>query len=249
LQTLFRRSFAALAFCLTAAGLAAAGLSVPAGAATVSLMNGSELSMTGLNLTVSNCVLVIAGWQQTSCAQGSLVLQTVSGGQGGSTYQLAWNSAGTYGLSNGNQVGGSGMYELSFSLAVAATQPGSHVTATTLTALNAGAANCGSQQCSGDLNVSQAYSAAAGGGQLTADLQTSAIVSSTLTNTSEFMLNETVTIDAAYLNQMMDGYNPDTPDLALVSQKLAPASEPTTIALLLTGVGGLLFARSCSRCT
>jgi hypothetical protein len=240
LRTSRRRCVAAVAFCLFTWA--------PTHAQTVSLLNGSELSMAGLNLTVSNCVMIIAGWRQSSCAAGNLVLQAVSGSRGTSSYQLAWNSDGTNGTSNIYSVGGPGLYQVSFALAVATTQSGSSIDAATLIALSGGNGYCG-WPCSGDLTASQAFSAAAGGKHLTADLLSAATVSSSLTKASAFSISETVTMNTTYIDQLMGGYNPDTPDLGLVRETFAKATEPASIALLLGGLGGLAALRSRRRCS
>lgn len=234
MRTSLWRYLVALALCLFAA--------VPARTQTVSLMNGGQLSMTGLNLTVSNCVIVIGGWRQSSCAAGNLVLQAVNGGRNSSIFQLAWNSNANNGMSNAVQVGPSSMYQLSFALAIASRQAGSLIDATTLTALGAGG-YCGSP-CGSDLTASQTYSAAAGGVRLTADLLTAASVSSTLTKASAFTINEIVTMNTSYLNQLTNGYNPDVPYMGLVKQTITTTLEPASIVLLLSGLGGLAFVRS-----
>ena len=215
----------------------------PARTQTVSLLNGSQLSMTGLKLTVSNCAIVIAGWQQTSCAAGNLVMQAVSGGRDASIYQIAWDSDGNNGLSNAVQVGPSSMYQLSFALAVATVQPASLVNATTLTALSAGGGYC-QTPCGSDLTASQAYSAAAGGMHITADLLTAASVSATLTRANAFTINEIVTMNTTYLNQLANGFDPDVPFMTLTRQSITTTMEPASILLLVSGIAGLVLLRS-----
>jgi hypothetical protein len=228
------RRFVIAAFCLL--------IAAPGWAQTVPLLNGSHLSMTGLNLTVSNCSLVVAGWQQSSCAAGNLVLQAASGSRGTVSYQLAWNGTGTNPMSNTSQVGNDDMFQLSFTLGVATNQPGSKVSAATLTTIGAGNNNC-SPFCGADLTAHQSFSAAAGGGSLTADLLTAPSASLTLAKAASFMINETVTLTPDGTNQHNQEFNPYTLNLGSVKETFATAPEPAAVVILLTGLGGLALMR------
>ena len=234
MRSLRWRWLVALAFCFAAA--------VPGRAQTVSLLNGSFLSMRGLSLTVSNCTLILAGWQQASCASGNLVLQAVSGSRNAVTFQMGWNGLGNMAINNVAHVGADDLFQLSFNETVTTTGQGSGVLATTVTTIDPGKTNCW-PLCGGDLIAHEWFSAAAGGGNLTAHLLTTPTVSLTLTKSNSFTIAETVTMLPSDARQFMDGFNPDTLNLGLVRQTFATAPEPTTIVLLLTGLSGLGFAR------
>ncbi len=234
MRSLWLRYLLAFAFCLAAA--------VPGRAQTISLLNGSFLSMRGLSLTVSNCSLILAGWQQASCASGNLVLQAVSGSRNGVTFQMGWNGLGNLAINNVAKVGTDDLFQLSFNESVTTAGQGSGATATTLTTIDPGKTNCW-PLCGGDLFAHESFSAAAGGGNLTAHLLTTPTVSLTLTKSNAFTIAETVTMLPADVTQFMEGFNPDTLNLGLVRQSFAAAPEPATIALLLTGLGGLGFVR------
>lgn len=220
-----------LALCLTAVA--------PAGAQTVPLLNGGELSMNGLNLTVSNCSLVLAGWQQANCASGDLVLQAIGGGRGSVAYRLAYGGGGD--IDNKNQVGDDNLFQLSFTLAVATNQPGSMVSAATLAATGGGT-NC-SPFCGADITAHQTFSAAVGGGNLAVNLASSPSASLILSKASAFTINEIVTMAPGNSWQDDDCWDPSALNLGSVQQTFATAPEPAAIALLLTGIGGLAIAR------
>jgi hypothetical protein len=217
-------------------------VAVPARAQTVSLLNGSQLSMTGLNLIVSNCALVVAGWQQATCAAGNLVLQAMSGDRNTVSYQLAYNGSGSSALSNVAQVGGENLFQLSFDLGVTTNQPGSKVSAATLTTIGAGS-NC-SPFCGADITTHQSFSAAAGGNSFTSSLLTSPSVHLILAQANSFTIKEVITLTPAGQNQYMDRFNPDTLNLGSVRETFATVPEPSAIALLLTAMASLALARS-----
>ena len=230
----FWRCITVFAVCLTA--------TVPARAQTVPLLNGSQLSMTGLNLTVSNCTLVVAGWQQSSCAAGNLVLQAMSDSRNTVSYQLAYNGTGSNSISNVTQVGADNLFQLSFILSVTTNKPGSKISTATLTTIGAGGKDC-SPFCGADLTASQSFSAAAGGSSVTADLLTSPSANLTLTKASAFAINEAITMNPSGQNQFTGGFNPETLNLGSVRETFATAPEPAAIALLLTSIGGLTLVR------
>jgi hypothetical protein len=213
----------------------------PAAGQTVSLLNGAELSMQGLNLTVANCSLVLAGWQQASCASGGLALQAIGGSPGTVGYQLAYNGNGSNGINNTALVGGDDLFQVSFTLAVATNETGSTVSAATLTTTGAGT-NC-APFCGADIIASQRFSAAAGGGDLAVNLLSSPTASLILTNASAFTINEIVSMNPP--NSWEDDcWDPSTLNLGSVRQTFKTVAEPATVALLLTGIGGLALARS-----
>ena len=215
-------------------------------AIAVSLMNGSVLSMNGLNLTVSNCTLILAGWQQTSCAAGNLSLQAVSGGRGTVSYQIAGNGGGANGTNIFSAVGGgshnSGLYQLSFTLGVATNQPGSTVSSANLTTYGSDNYGCW-RYCDSTVTTSQSFSVAAGGGNLKADLLSAPAASLILAKASAFTINETVTMNSFGPEQYAEHHDKETIVLSSVRQTFATAPEPATITLLLVGIGGLAVVR------
>jgi hypothetical protein len=230
--------------CLVALALIPMIAAQPARA--VSLMNGGVLSMNGLNLTVSNCSLVLAGWQQSSCAAGNLVLQAVSGSRGTVSYKIVGSGTGSNGTDIFAAVGGgynSGLYQLSFTLAVATNQTGSRVSGATLTTTGYDDYGCW-LWCGSAISARQSFSAAAGGASLTSDLLSSPAVNTILTNANTFAINETVTMNSFGPEQYQDRWNPEALALSSVLQTFSTISEPAALIPLLIGVGGLVIARS-----
>ena len=233
---LLRRCFAVAALCLT--------LAAPLHAQSVPLLNGSNLSLAGLNLVVSNCSLVLAGSQQSSCASGNLVLQTATSSRGTVAYRLAWYGSNRDGEDNNqngennnqdgqnnNQDGQNNKYQVSFTLNVTT---GSTLSAATLTTPSTQGA---------DLNTHQVFSAAVGGGSLTVDSQASQSATRILAKATAFVIIETVALNITDMNQFREGFDPDAPKLNLVTQTFTAAPEPAAIAILLSGLSGIAVVR------
>jgi hypothetical protein len=236
-----RRRLATFGFCVFI-------LASPAYA--VSLLNGSVLSMNGLNLTVLNCTLILAGWQQASCAAGDLALQAVGGSRGSVGYGLAGDGTGANGTDIFAAAGGGffngGLYQVSFTLGVATNQPGSTVSAATLSVTGADTYGC-NLFCGSSITASQTISAAAGGGTLAADLRTAPMVSAVVARTSAFTINEIVTVNSYGPTVYGGDWDPETVRLSAVRQTFATIVEPRTIMLVLGGIVALMVARRWKR--
>jgi hypothetical protein len=209
-------------------------------------MDGSVLSLNGLNLTVSNCTLILAGWQQSSCAAGDLALQAVSESRGTVGYQLVGNGSGPNGTDIFAAVGGgmynSGLYQVSFTLSAATNQAGSMVSGATLSTAGSDDYGC-FWYCGSSVTASQNFSAAAGGGTLTADMLSAPTVSTVLAQAKAFTIAETVTMNSWGPQQNEDCWDPQTLDLGSVTQTFKTVTEPAPILVLLSGIAGLVLAR------
>lgn len=220
----FWRRFAVLALCLTVIG-------DPARA--VSLINGSILTLDGLKLTVSGCSLMLAGVTQSSCAAGNLALQALTFASGAS-YIIAGSGAGANGTNIFSAAVSDQEYKLLFTLAVAASVPGSKTTVSSAALSTSGS---GGDCYDGMFTAAdQVFSAAAGNTMLMTSLA-SETTSGSFSPINSFSISNTFALEGDDL--------PGNGVLTLSSVRgtLNPALEPASVTLLLTGFVGVLITR------
>ncbi len=214
------------------ASLAMVGLAATTGSASaVALLNGSSLSVNGLNISVANCVLTLGGANQPSCAAGNLEIVSdtgpgasikIQGAGGGNIFTAAL---------------GAGLYDVTFTLNISSILPvtvsearlgmtGSAVGFPFLPVAIGGLVSVGENVVGtsndGNMNINFA------GGPTTA--------SRTFAPTTSFSVVKDLKLNAA-----VPGLGILT--LASVTQSYLPAPEPTAIALMLTGLAGLAASR------
>ena len=204
------------------------GLAGPAHA--VSLMNGSVLTMDGLKLTVSGCTMILAGVTQSSCAAGNLVLNALSGTTG-AAYEITGANGGAIFSAQSN----AGLYDVAFTLAVAASVSGARTTVSKATLTMDGTA--GSLCERSDVSVNQQFSAAAGSASLPLNLATQTTRTATFSPVSSFSISNTLKLDATGF------FGGQTLTLTSVRETFNPAPEPAAAILLATGIGGLAVLR------
>lgn len=215
------------------AALAFLGLAGTTGSASaVALLNGSTLSVNGLDIIVAGCSLTLGGAAQASCAPGNLEIVEDTTGPGASIR--------IQGVGGGNIFSaalGAGLYDVTFTLNITSTLPvtvsearlgisGSAIGVPFLPVAIGGLVSAGENiigtSNDGNMNVNLA------GGPTT--------VSRAFSPVTSFSVVKDLKLNAA-----VPGLGFLT--LASVTQSYLPAPEPATIGLMLAGVGGMALVR------
>lgn len=203
----------------------------PAGA--VSLWSGStggSLTVDGLTITVTSCTLKLASVTQSSCAAGNLEMVAVAG----SGAQIKIDGAG--GGNIFSAAANSGLYDLSFTLAIVPAVSGSHTTVSSATLAMTGSA------ASTDLTrVSAGETIVDSGGTTLGSLSTN--LSGPLTASTSFGAVSSFSVTKDLKVNTIGATAGDTLVLSSVSQIYNPAPEPVSIGLFLVGVAGIGVAR------
>ncbi len=226
----FMRTAASVAAGLSLAIAALVGLSRPASA--VALLNGNSLSVNGLNISIADCQLTLAGVNQASCAAGNLEIESDEGP--GASIRIQ-------GIGGGNIFSaamGSGLYDVSFNLNISAISPG-----TTVNQVSMGIAGSASGTIAPPFNILPINSLVSAAEVISGTSNNGTINTSLLSTTgsrsfapvSSFSVNKDLKLNA------LAGSGNLT--LAYVTQSYLPAPEPATIGLVLAGLGGIAVAR------
>jgi hypothetical protein len=203
----------------------ATGLSVP-------LLNGSVLTLDGLDLIVSGCVYTVNGTVSAGgCSAASAELASVSGSY---LSFILDHSAGGDLFSNVRGPGNS--LELNFNLLVARTAGNTTAYVTsdtaTLNMTGGGGANILDNVTASNSSTSPAFNIALSGAVVPTTGNASFGV------TAAFTLN----VDAAVTAH--DNSANHALSLNSVAMRLTPAPEPATVGIFLVGLAGLHYARS-----
>ena len=184
-------------------------------------------------MTVSGCSLMLAGVTQSSCAAGNLVLQALTSASGAS-YIIAGNGAGANGTNIFSAAVSGQEYKLLFTLAVAASVPGSKATVSSAALSTSGS---GGDCYDGMFTAAdQVFSAAAGNIMLMTSLA-SETASGSFSPVNSFSISNTFALEGDGLagNGVLT--------LSSVRGTLNRALEPASVTLLLTGFVGVSITR------
>jgi len=223
-----------------AAALLASASFLPAQpASAAALMNGSALSVSGLNIVVANCQLTLGGVAQSDCSAGNLEFIAdagpgasirIQGAGGGNIFSAAL---------------GSGLYDVSFTFNISAINPGTTVNSAALAMFGSATGTLnfpfGALPAASLVSVGETVTPFGGPSQnmnvnLAAATSSSVAFSSvsTLSVVKDLKLNAALpgvgTLTLSHVTQSYQGY--------------LPVPEPATIGLFLLGVGGIAAARS-----
>lgn len=205
-------------------------------ASAAALLNGSVLSVNGLNIVVANCQLTLGGAAQSSCAPGNLEFIAdagpgasirIQGAGGGNIFSAAL---------------GSGLYDVTFTLNISAINPGTTVNSAALAMFGSATgtlnAPLGALPVGGLVSVGETVTPFGGPSQ-NMNVNLAAATSSSVAFSSVGTLS---VVKDLKLNAALPGVG--TLTLSHVTQSYLPAPEPATIGLFLLGVGGIAAARN-----
>jgi len=220
----------------------AAGLSLVLGmsvavsgsASAVALLNGNSLSVNGLNISIADCQLTLAGSAQPSCAAGNLEIVAdagpgasirIQGAGGGNIFSAAL---------------GSGLYDVNFTLNISAINPGTTVTQASMAIAGSATGSASGLPWSllpvGALvSAGETVSGTSNDGNINVNLVTPTTGSRSFAATNSFSVSKDLKLNAVAGSGLLT--------LAYVTQSYTPAPEPATIGLLLAGIGGIAAAR------
>jgi hypothetical protein len=174
-----------------------------------------------------------------------LVLQAVNASRGTVSYQIIGNGTGANGTDVFAATGGgwfnSGLYQLSFTLAVATlARLGGQLRDIKYNRVGQlcllPAVRLGHHLRSNVFHTGR-------GGTLTSNLLASPTASSAITTANSFTINETITMNSYGPQQYTGHRDPEALHLSSVRQTFGTIPEPPAIIVLLTAIGGIAFIR------
>lgn len=213
--------------------LSIGGLAATTGSASaIALLNGSSLSVNGLNISVANCMLTLGGVNQPDCAAGNLEIVSDTGP--GASIRIQ-------GVGGGNIFSaalGSGLYDVSFTLNISAVLPGTTVSEARLGMTGSATGTpAGPVVIGGLVSVGENVVGTSNDGNMNVNLAGGPTTASrTFAPITTFSVMKDLKLNAAVPGS-------GTLTLAYVTQSYLPAPEPAAIGLMLTGLAGLAASR------
>jgi hypothetical protein len=199
-------------------------------AQTANLVNGNFISVDGLTFTIASCTYNVNGVAQSSCATAKDEIKFLSSSRGAPTIEFLGNGLGANGSNALVGTTPAGLTDIAFTLNITKTVGTSAVTVT-----NFSNAITGGPSLSPNVSATAVYGTFNANTTLAAPNATSSTFASALPGSSSSMsVNVTLGLAAG---------SGTTLTLANDALHFSPAPEPTSIALLATGLTGLTAVR------